>query len=125
MITFRRIEDMLPHFRVLYPLLALCYIGLMFYFSSLPDSSLNVGNSKPEKVFWNLAHIPFYGTLAILLTLTHKSTWRVLIVALCVAILDETNQAAVPGRMASLIDFLLDAFGITAGLWISHSLLRK
>ncbi|MEW6417384.1 MAG: VanZ family protein [Nitrospirota bacterium] len=115
----------------IYLILTICYILIIFYLSSLPGSSLTIGTSKTERVFWNLGHIPFYGILALLLTITLrnkkkansgflKSNWLVLIIAVGIAILDEINQARVPGRSASIIDILFDSIGIITALWITR-----
>jgi VanZ family protein len=50
-----------------------------------------------------------------------KSTLSALIIAMCIATLDELNQATVPGRNASLLDILLDGMGIIIALWILNS----
>jgi VanZ family protein len=50
-----------------------------------------------------------------------KSTLSALIIAMCIAILDELNQATVAGRNASLLDILLDGMGIIIALWILNS----
>jgi VanZ family protein len=126
---FKRIESMVSYHRSVYLILTFCYIGVIFYLSSLPESSLSSGNSTIEKIFWNFAHIPLYAILAILLSYTlrnrnksnysfFKSNWNVLIIALCIAIFDELNQARIPGRNASLTDILLDSIGIIIALWI-------
>lgn len=97
--------------------------------SSLPDISLNIGQSTLEKVLWNLAHILLYGVLAILLYLTFRNiekinnsllklNWIVYIIALCIAFLDELNQSTVHGRSASLLDIFLDFAGILIAVWI-------
>ena len=112
-----------------YIILTICYICSIFYISSLPDSSLTMGDSTLEKNLWNLAHIPLYGVLAIFLYLTFrkrkkinnsflKLNWIVFIIALFIASLDELNQSHVPGRSASLLDIFFDSIGIITALWI-------
>ena len=111
-----------------YFIASLCYIGVIFFLSSLPDSSLSPGWFTQKTVFWSLGHIPLYGILAILLCLSRISGWKVLSLSLCVALLDELHQAAVPGRTASALDILLDATGIVSALWVcrvrSNKMLR-
>lgn len=115
--------------RKIYIVLTVCYMGLIFYLSSLPDNTLHIGGSKAERIFWNLAHIPYYGILTILFNSAFgnkkkgnpcslKSNWKILIIALCIAILDELNQSMVPTRSVSVMDFLLDSIGIITALWI-------
>ena len=75
----------------------------------------------------NLGHIPLYGLLAILLGLSFKyrvgnrnsflSPAKIIFVfAFTIALLDELNQAFIPGRTASVMDILLDTFGIISGI---------
>lgn len=117
------------HYR-LYLVLTFCYIGVILYLSSLSSASLSFGGSTAERILSNIAHIPLYGVLAILLFLffkykidkgLNKINRNVVLVAMCIAILDELNQSTTPGRHASLLDILLDAIGIFIALWVANT----
>jgi len=113
-------------------ILTLSYIIFLFFLSSLPDSLVSISGSKIENILSNLAHIPLYGLLALLLFITYKnivklenSVYRlnrnVFITAMCIAAFDEINQYAVPGRHASLIDIVLDATGVIIVLSLAYA----
>lgn len=112
----------------IYLLLTVCYIGVIFYLSSLPSTSLSFGGSSTERILSNLAHIPLYGVLAILLLLflknkvnqeLHKRNRYVFVIAMCIAMLDELNQSTVSGRTSSLLDIVLDGTGVIIVLWLA------
>lgn len=114
----------------LYLILTFCYIGVIFYLSSLPSTSLSFTDSTTERILSNIAHIPLYGILTILLFLFFKNKTdkerkkinrNVVLAAMCIAILDELNQSTTPGRHASLLDILLDAMGVFIALRIANT----
>jgi VanZ family protein len=125
--TMFNIDKQLCHSR--YLILSLCYVGIVFFLSSLPESSLTLGDSNIERFFWNFAHIPLYCGLTIFLFLTFKNkrktypsyfhaTWRIILIPLCIAVVDELNQATVHNRSSSLLDIMLDVIGIITALLI-------
>ena len=89
---------------------------------------------------YSLLHIPLYGILAILLIfsflpikLNHKNQrnqinqrnyFIVGLVAFGIAIADEIHQSFIPTRDASLLDVLLDFFGIALVLFLVYRLAK-
>lgn len=65
-----------------------------------------------------LAHFCVYGVLAICLRLgTGNMPWKyVVLITAAVGLLDEIDQAFIPGRTAAAADFLADLFGSLAGV---------
>lgn len=119
----------------------LVWAAFIFYLSSIPD----LRSSLPD--FWDLvlrkfAHAGEYAILAILLIRaigiernspsTKLKSWRsfgatavgvgsvvtVLIIVALYAVLDEIHQSFVPGRVASLVDVVVDVMGGATGLLI-------
>jgi len=99
------------------------YMIFIFILSSIPYVS--------EKVFisWefqNLLHVPLYGVLGFLWMRAffyNKAEYRAavvltLVISLLYAITDEFHQSFVPGRDASVADFLFDAIGAIGGALI-------
>jgi len=108
------------------------YIIFLFFLSSLPGSLLSISDSKIEIILSNLAHIPLYGFLAVLLFITYKNIMKsensiyrlnrnVFATAMCIAVFDEINQSTVPGRSASLTDIILDATGVIIVLSLAYA----
>ena len=94
-------------------ILAAAIVLALFVLGRLP------GAGSPFPSPWDkLAHLCAYGALAICLRLGAghlPATWVVLITA-TIGLLDEFHQAFIPGRTASMIDFLADACGALAGV---------
>ena len=91
--------------------------------SSIPD--LDIGSRRfpgCDKV----AHFIEYSVLGITLRYWSGRTKKHLVPGgLCFAALDELHQRYVPGREASLWDFLADASGLIFGFLISRRFFRK
>ncbi len=101
----------------LYLVLSILYIAFIFYLANLPGSSLKLGLSEgSERILWNLAHVPMYGVLTVLLSLSLPSRWLVVSIASIVAVGNELNQMVVPGRTASFEDLLFNGIGIGMGI---------
>jgi hypothetical protein len=107
-----------------YLLLALVYMGGIYWLSSLSDLVV-------RGVDANLLHIPLYAGLAFCLLNAMSETrpqpiisWRLLglvfVSAAAYAALDEWHQSFVFGRDASLGDFSLDLLGIGLMLVLSR-----
>jgi VanZ family protein len=102
-------------------LMTLAYLAGIFWLSSRPDLGFREGRPLVMLLF-NLAHVPLFAGLAygVFKTLAAPRTWRGAALAFALsaacAALDEWHQSFVPGRYASLGDFLLDAAGIAAVL---------
>jgi hypothetical protein len=135
--------------RILFSLLSFFYIVSIFILAGSP-----VVHTLSEFNPYSLLHIPLYGILAFLLTLSMVPiprgfkeasiqpgndstrprsrgpvglTLRLLIaggIALAVGIFDEVHQLSVPGRDASATDVLLDMVGIAIGLLLCFRLLK-
>ncbi|MDP2031020.1 MAG: VanZ family protein [Thiobacillus sp.] len=88
------------------------------------------GNSQPEVAGliptpWDkLAHLAWYAVLAGLLLLgLGRRPWPwVLVGTLLLAGWDEWHQFALPGRSPDFDDWLADALGAVAGVWISRAI---
>ncbi len=106
------------HIRIIYSILTIFYIFFIFYLSSLPDTSFKFADSRLEKIFWNMGHIPLYFILAILLFLSlkphRKPIFYLLVgsISIVIAVCDELNQSTTSGRTSSFLDICLDFFGI-------------
>ena len=106
-----------------YWLPVLLWAGCIFLISSLPGEDIPCFFYGQEIIF----HIVEYMLLAILLNRALKNSGfrdssdkpkRVLLVILlCLiyAIFDEIHQHFVPGRSSSIVDLLVDSFGIVLG----------
>jgi len=102
-----------------YGLLTAAYLAAVYRLSSLPDLGPGEGDSL-GRVAFNLSHVPLFAGLAwcVLKSLpgARRGGWTgyalpFAVSALCAA-LDEWHQSFVPGRHASVGDFLLDLAGI-------------
>jgi len=103
---------------VLYWLLTLCYMGIIFYLSSLH----NVHLPKLPRNFDKVIHMCAYIPLAYLFYLSLKKSGinkyifiLAVICAITYAITDEFHQVFVPGRDASVGDLLADTLGAFLG----------
>lgn len=102
-------------------------IGLL---TSAPAAAWTGGGGL--SLFWNILHVPLYAGLALCLLLavtggewSSRVPWRlyagIAFIAGASGAFDEWHQAFVPGRYASVSDFLLNCVGI-AGLVLVHRL---
>lgn len=105
-----------------YGLLTLAYMLGIYWLSSLPRPGAE-GNDLSVQLAFNVLHIPLYAGLTFCLL---RTVWRgrgrrgiawgpsglTFLVAGVYAVLDEWHQSFVPGRSASVGDFLLDLLGI-------------
>jgi VanZ family protein len=100
--------------------------GLIFYLSSLERWPVEVGWEGFDK----MAHALMFGLLGAALAYgfgrpTRRETAAAFLAAGVLAALDEIHQRFVPGRDASLWDFLADLAGAGAGVGIFRRLGRK
>jgi VanZ family protein len=105
-----------------YGLLTLAYMGVVAALSLRPD--LSTEHSEPlVTLISNLLHIPAYAGLAYLLLKTfrgsrggHDQPWELMTLAVLIAAsfaaASEWAQFFVPGRYASVGDFLMDLAGM-------------
>jgi VanZ family protein len=102
-----------------YGLVTLAWLAGIYWLSSRPE--LGTSESQPlVALVENLLHVPLFAGLAFCLLKTlspgPEILWRVcglvFLVTAVYAALDEWHQSFVPGRFASVGDFLLDVTGI-------------
>jgi VanZ family protein len=86
---------------------------------------LFVGGAQPVAVGlipapWDkLAHVAAFGTLATMVELALRPhTWLFFALPLAVSAADEFHQAFLPGRCASIEDWLAGALGVGLAWWI-------
>jgi len=118
---------------VIWTLATVCYMGGIFYLSSL---SGNVGglvgpSTRSWGLVWNATHIPLFAGLGICLAMTlahwrwtRRAAWT-LAAGVGYAIFDEWHQSWVPARSASVSDVLLDGIGLALGLVTVRLLSRR
>ena len=126
--TSARRPSLQVKFHPWYGLFTLAYLVGIYWLSSLSD--FGVGEGEPMvQLASNLFHIPLYAGLAfcVLQALSGAQGIQGVPCALsglsflgtaAYAALDEWHQAFVPGRFASVGDFLLDLVGIVGMLFI-------
>ncbi len=119
---------------IIYILLPILFIAIIFALSSIPEDKIldGINSLTPIKLSpigqaaQNLAHIPIYSILAVLLMKLFNKTKienlkkiiYILLIILVFGALDELHQHFVPGRTASFLDISLDIIGGLAGLII-------
>lgn len=104
------------------PLLA--WMALIFYFSHQPKAAL------PSYGVWDLlvkkgAHITAYAVLALLARRAGLGIGPAAILAALYAVGDEFHQTFVPGRNGTVLDVLIDLFGVALGLLLHPWLERR
>ncbi len=120
--------------RTTYLFLTLCYLGA--YLLLLSANIVSIGGSGLDRILWDIAHIPLYGGLAVLLYLYignrgksdagfFQSTRKTVTIAICIDLLDELSQIFIDDIKASLLDFFLDIIGVIVAVWIIHRLSAK
>ena len=120
----------MKHQRTTSVVLLLIWMGVIFFFSSLPQPQGSMEWSF-ELLLRKLAHFFEYFTLCFLFYwsgIQRVKPRQALIIALVgslvYAISDEFHQSFVPGRHATLMDVSIDAFGIaTMGLLLHNDML--
>jgi VanZ family protein len=114
----------------LYNLPPFVYAALVFYLSSLPSWKIKAVSSIPDY----LLHFAEYAVFALLSirfarnmtkgTIKGKTYTVTIIILVLFAISDELHQSFVPGRFASVLDFIADLAGILVGIGIYLLFLR-
>jgi VanZ family protein len=105
----------------------LSYMAVVFLLSAIPDTGDPenlLGFVSPQ--IQSILHIPAYGFLAPLWVLTLRtygvsesgSIRRAIILSSTFGGLTELYQTRVPGRTASVYDFLLDVAGVLLLTWL-------
>lgn len=108
--------------------LPISYMFLLFVVSSLPDTnaSQNIMTEIPSAL-QNLLHVPAFGFLAVLWLFSLKyfllskrgTRYLAVILSMTYGGILEFYQAWVPGRFASVEDFLLNCIGILLAVLLS------
>jgi VanZ family protein len=111
----------------------LAWMGLIFFFSSLPH--LDSGLGTWDFILRKGAHVFEYVVLTGLLIRAVRNTWKSLswravlgwgaAVAILYSALDEIHQAYVPGRGPSVRDVLIDTVGVGLAVLLIHTLNTK
>ncbi|TMJ97945.1 MAG: VanZ family protein [Actinobacteria bacterium] len=90
------------------------WAGLIFALSAIPNLSSGLG--VWDLVLRKCAHLTEYAILGGLLFRALRREPAALLLGSAYAVTDELHQAFVGGRHASPIDWLIDAFGVAAGV---------
>lgn len=104
---------------------ALIWMGIIFYFSSLPRVSVSDAYTI-NFLFFKSLHVIEYGVLYVLLYRAFKQDKRprtryfvwAFITALLYALSDEYHQSFSPGRSPSVRDVVIDFIGMSVAYWI-------
>ncbi len=106
------------HKKILAWLYVICWLGVIFYFSSQPDLKSSLPTTW-DFIFRKIAHISEYFVLAFLFfkavsnysLSSHKKIILTLFFPILIAVFDEYYQTTVPGRGGSFRDVFIDAVG--------------
>lgn len=101
--------------RLFWWLLTLSWAVLIFYLTSIPNLTV-VEDTLLSLLFTSLAHFFFFGIQAVLLLVSLSSDLRTpipyaLIITSVYGLADELHQLNVPGRSATLGDWVFDTLG--------------
>ncbi len=101
---------------------AICYMGIIFYFSSLKGTAL----PKLPHGFDKVIHAGIYAVLAFLIFLSLKASGvrryvflLSIVITTIYGISDEFHQLYVPGRETSIGDILADFIGASSGSYLA------
>ncbi len=90
------------------------WAAVIFTLSAIPD--LGTGLGTWDTILRKGAHLTEYAILGALLLRALGRELPALAAGLAYAVSDEIHQAFVPGRHARLLDVVIDALGVLAGL---------
>jgi VanZ family protein len=90
------------------------WAAVIFAFSSIP--SLGTGLGTWDLVLRKLAHAAEYAVLGALLLRALRRPLPAFALAVLYAVSDEVHQTFVPGREGALLDVVVDAAGVAAGV---------
>ena len=91
------------------------WAGLIFGLSSIPD--LGTGLGTWDLVLRKIAHAAEFAVLGFLLLRAVGRDGIALALGIAYAASDELHQHFVPGRQGSPLDLLIDAIGVTVGVY--------
>ena len=104
---------------------AAVWLGVMLYFSSVPDPYAVLGPVRLLRSDDAVYHTAGFVVLGVLVTrvaalvappLTGGLAWRVILLCIGYGILDEVHQIPIPGRTFNVMDILCDASGAVVGV---------
>ena len=98
----------------------LAWAAVIFAFSSIP--SLSTGLGGWDTLLRKSAHMTEYAILGALLLRALGRETPALAAGIAYAATDELHQHFVRGRHASPLDILVDAVGVTLGVYVLHRL---
>ncbi len=99
------------------------WAAVIFVFSSISD--LGTGLGTWDLVLRKLAHAGEFAILGALLLRALRAELPALAAGIAYAATDELHQRFVPGRVGSLLDVLIDAIGVAAGVALWRRLSRQ
>lgn len=132
------VRALVAHLRAVHPVfgvvLLLVWMALLWRLSERPPSLVTHGSASLAW-FWNLAHAPAYGALALWLAIaarargtplvaTARAAFWIVSFAVVHGVVDEIHQSIVPLRDASVLDVVTDlcgAWAVVAVLRASHA----
>ena len=94
----------------------MAWAAVIFALSSIPN--LGTGLGGWDLVLRKLAHATEFAVLGFLLLRALGREQPALALGIAYAITDELHQHFVPGRLASPLDVLVDAVGVTIGVFV-------
>jgi VanZ family protein len=100
-------------------IMVLVIASVIFYFSAIPASGYQPGLGILTKLY----HLGIFFLLSIFLIITlvkgkmknRQFIFLAVTLSICYAILDETHQIFVSGRISSVVDVIIDSIGIFSG----------
>ena len=98
------------------------WAALIFTLSSVPD--LGTGLGGWDLLLRKLAHAAEYAVVGLLLLRALGRAVAAFWLGAAYAVTDEIHQAFVPGRVASPVDFAIDAAGLAIGIGLALRLRR-
>jgi hypothetical protein len=98
------------------------WAGLIFALSSIPD--LGTGLGGWDLVFRKAAHAAEFAVLGYLVVRALGRELPALAAGIAYAASDELHQTFVPGRQGTVLDVLVDAVGVIAGVYLFRRLRR-
>ena len=98
----------------------LLLMALIFFLSAQPDLSTGLGGW--DTILRKGAHMTEYAILGALLLRALGRALPALAAGVAYAATDELHQHFVRGRHAAFLDLLIDAVGVTIGVYVYHRL---
>lgn len=103
---------------------SLIWMGVIFYFSTQPTSSIQ-GDESQRFLILKTFHLIEYAILAILLYYGTQKYRHAIVISYLYALSDEFHQRFTIGRTSKFSDTLIDLLGIVLGLFILKIFLKK